>query len=137
MFGTIPEEEIFVNNLGDKVLQGAMGVDKFKEVDGEQFVFLRFICILCPINSYMRQIEGDSWSLPQGSLLNTLILKEGEYIWQDGEDLESCFNLFSMPPSWWTKFAFSQQVAATAFHGVAGKFVWVVMKALPWDLLLQ
>jgi len=131
MLGPIPEDEIFVNNLGDKVLQGAMGVDKIKEVDGIKSVFLRFICILCPINSYMRQIGGDSWSLPQCSLLNTLILNAGEYIWQDGEDLESCFNLFYLPPSWWKYFAFSKQVAATAFKGVAGVLNWVVMKALP------
>ena len=32
MMGPIPEDEIFVNNLGEKVLQGAMGVDKLKEV---------------------------------------------------------------------------------------------------------
>ena len=88
MFVPIKEENIFKNQFGDKVTNGSMGVDKFKEVDGEQFVFLRFICILWPINSYMRQIEGDSWSPQQCSLLNTLILKEGEYIWHDREDLK-------------------------------------------------
>ena len=61
----------------------------------------------------MRQIEGDSWSLPQCSLLNTLILKEGEYTWRDGKDFESCFNLFDLPPSWWKHFAFSNQMAGS------------------------
>ena len=131
MFVPIPECDFLVNDLGDKVLQGAMGVDKPKEFGGVLFVFLRFICILCPINSYMRHIEGDAWSLPQCSLLNTLILKEGEYVWQDGEDLESCFNLFSLPPNWWKYFTFPKQVAATAFNGVPGKLEWVCMKALP------
>ena len=28
MFGPIPEEDIFVNRFGEKILQGAMGVDK-------------------------------------------------------------------------------------------------------------
>ena len=106
MFVPIPEEKIFTNNLGDKIMAGAMGVDKVKEVDGVTQNLLRFICILCPINAYMRQLKGDSWSLPQSCLLVSLILQEGEYIWQDGEDLESCFDLFTLPESWLPFFRF-------------------------------
>ena len=78
-------------------MAGAMGIDKVKEIDGEKVNLLRFICILCPINAYMRKLMGDSWSLPQSCLVASLILSAGEYIWQDGEDLESCFNLFTLP----------------------------------------
>ena len=59
-------------------MAGAMGIDKVKEIDGEKVNLLRFICILCPINAYMRKIMGDSWSLPQSCLLSSLILSAGE-----------------------------------------------------------
>ena len=36
MFQMGPEGEIFCYHQGNKVLAGAMGVDKFKEVDGEK-----------------------------------------------------------------------------------------------------
>ena len=62
-----------------------MGVEKIKEIEGCKVNLLRFICILCPINAYMRKIMGDSWSLPQGCLLATLILGAGEYVWVDGK----------------------------------------------------
>ena len=65
MFTEVQEEDIFVNDLGETVLAGAMGVDKIKEVDGTRMELLRFICILTPINTYMRQLLGDSWSLPK------------------------------------------------------------------------
>ncbi len=84
-----------------------MGVDKIKEVNGERVELLRFICILCPINAYMRQLPGDSWSLLQGSLLGSLVLGVDEFLWLDGEDLESCFNLFTLPASWLKYFVFS------------------------------
>ena len=63
---------------------------------------------------------GASWSLPQSCLLATLILGAGEFIWQDGEDLESCFNLFTLPDSWLPYFVFSKMVACSAFGGLPG-----------------
>ena len=131
MFVPIEEEKIFRNNLGAKVMTGAMGFEKIKEVDGKTVNLLRFICILCPINAYMRKIMGASWSLPQSCLLATLILGAGEYIWQDGEDLESCFNLFTLPDSWLPYFVFSKMVACSAFGGLPGKMTYVAMRAVP------
>ena len=108
-----------------------MGVDKVKEIDGQRVELLRFICILTPVNSYMRQLQGDSWSLPQGCLLSSLILEEGELIWQDGEDLESCFNLFTLPETWSKYFVFSKPVARSAFGGTPGEMTYVAMRAVP------
>ena len=115
MFMAFPEESIFRNNLGEKVMAGAMGIDKVKEIDGKKVNLLRFICILCPINAYMRKLMGDSWSLPQSCLLASLILQAEEYIWLDGEDLESCFTLFTLPDVWLPFFVFSKTVASSAF----------------------
>ena len=117
MFVPITEEKVFRNNFGEKVTVGAMGVEKVKEIDGCKVNLLRFICILCPINAYMRESMGDSWSLPQWCLLATLILAAGEFVWVDGEDLESCFNLFTLPDSWLPYFVFSKMVASSAFGG--------------------
>ena len=102
-------------------MAGAMGIDKIKEIDGKKVNLLRFICILCPINAYMRELLGDSWSLPQSCLLASLILQAGEFIWLDGEDLESCFNLFTLPDAWLPYFVFSKLVASSAFGGPAGE----------------
>ena len=130
MFTAFPEEKIFRNNFGEKVMAGAMGVDKVKVVEGKKVNLLRFICILCPINAYMRQLKGDSWSLPQSSLLASLILDEGEYVWQDGEDLESCFNLFTIPDAWLPYFVFSKPVASSAFGGRPGGSTYVAIRAV-------
>jgi len=131
MFVPIKEEDIFKNNFGDTVTAGAMGVDKVKEIDGVQVTLLRFICILTPINAYMRQLLGDSWSLPQACLLTALILGDGEFLWQDGEDLESCFNLFTLPATWLKYFVFSKTVASSAFGGNPGRRAWVAIRAVP------
>ena len=132
MFVPIAEEKVFRNNFGEKVTAGAMGVEKIKEIDGCKVNLLRFICILCPINAYMRKIIGDSWSLPQGCLLATLILAAGEFVWVDGGDLESCFNLFTLPDSWLPYFVFSKMVASSAFGGAPGRMTYVAMRAVPW-----
>ena len=64
LFGTISLEEVFTDQFGEPVLNGAMGVDKFKTVNGKQEAFLRFSCILTPIKSFMRKLRGDSHTLP-------------------------------------------------------------------------
>ena len=136
LFEPIAEDEIFTNQFGDKVLMGGMGVDKVKEVGNEVFVFLRFICIMCPINAYLREIAGDAWSLPQASLLSCLILKGGELFWTDSEDLTSCFNLFKTPRSWRGFMTFSKKVSMAAFGGPSNIETFVAMRSVPmgWKL---
>ena len=56
--------EVFKDSNGKPVLNGAMGVDKFKVVEGKTVELLRFICILVPMNSYLRKLRGDSNLLP-------------------------------------------------------------------------
>ena len=131
MFKPFPEDGILTNNFGDKVMAGAMGVDKVKEINGCRVELLRFICILCPINAYMRQTVGDSWSPPQSCLLCSLILGEDECIYQDGEDLESCFNLFTLPEAWSKYVVFAKKVAMSAFGGAPGVTTYVAMRAVP------
>ena len=48
MFCAVPEGGIFCNQYGNKVLNGAMCVDKFKIVEGKSTHVLRFISNLPP-----------------------------------------------------------------------------------------
>ena len=75
-------------------------MNKFRIIEGVSVRQLRFISILTPLNAYMRKFQGDSYLLPQASFLGHIFLKEGELLWGDGEDLESCFNLFYLPVEW-------------------------------------
>ncbi len=84
-------------------------MDKCKEVDGILEHHLRFISILTPLNMYMRKLCGGSWLLPQASLLNMVVLGEGEFMWVDGEDRMSCFNLFVLPDAWRVLLLFFQE----------------------------
>jgi hypothetical protein len=131
MFCQIPESELFKNQFGDFVLNGAMGVDKFKEINGKMEHQLRFISILTPLNCYSRKFQGDSWLLPQASFLSHVVLGEDEFAWTDGEDLQSCFNLFYMPDAWRGLFAFSKQVSSAIFGGPPGELSYVGIRAVP------
>jgi hypothetical protein len=131
IFCHVPESEIFTNQHGDLVLNGAMGVDKFKEVNGVLEQQLRFIAIFTPLNVYSRKFPGDSWLLPQAPFLSQMILGEDEFCWTDGEDLQSCFNLFTIEDCWKGYFAFSKKVSMAAFGGPSGEFGYVSMRAVP------
>ncbi len=87
MFREVSEDDLFKKQFGDLVLHGAMGVDKFKEIDGVMEHQLRFITNLVPLNWYMRKVDGDSKLFPQASFLNMMVLGEDEIAWLDGEDL--------------------------------------------------
>ena len=110
MFAECPEEEIFRNQYGDMVLNGAMGVDKPKEQsDGIVLWLLRFISIVTPLNAYSRKLKGDSCLLPQASHLSATVLHDDEFILADAEDLQSSFNLFLLPEKWCGFLTFSQK----------------------------
>ena len=49
----------------------------------------------------------------------------------DGEDLESCFNLFTLPDAWLPYSVFSKPVARAAFGGLPGETTYVAMRAVP------
>ena len=104
MFVPVDVADIFRNQFGDLVLNGAMGVDKYKDSEHQ----LRFISILTPLNAYMRKLCGDSWLLPQASVLSSLFLDLDEQLVISSEDLKSCFNLFYLPEAWRGYVAFSQ-----------------------------
>ena len=50
---------------------------------------------------------------------------------QDGEDLQSCFNLFSLPVEWLGFMAFEKKVSKALFSGPPGEFCYVAIRAVP------
>ena len=48
MLTAFPEEKIFRNNLGGKVMAGAMGVDKIKVVEGKKIICLGLFAFFAP-----------------------------------------------------------------------------------------
>ena len=100
IFGEVSYEQVFMDFNGKPVLNGAMGVDKFKVVEGKTVELLRFICILVPINSYLRKLRGDSNLLPFLPQVTLITLEPNEVMYTDSEDMMSCFNLFKMPDCW-------------------------------------
>ena len=131
IFAECPENEIFRGKCGRMVLAGAFAVDKFKVVDGVDVHQLRFISNFVPLNSYMRALNGDSELLPQAALLCNLVLGDDEFFLSNGEDLQSCFNLFSVPDAWLGFFAYEKKVSRSLFGGPADELTYVSIRSCP------
>ena len=78
----------------------------------------------------MRKFDGDSWSLPQANLMNSIVLGPDEGFLIDSRDLESFFNLFFLGDAWLKFFAFSKKVSKAAFGGPANESTYVAMRAV-------
>ena len=135
IFVEVDKADILRDAGGKLVLNGAMGVDKYKMVGGERKRFLRFISILVPSNSFLRRLRGGSGDLPYLGQLSLVELQPGEDMWIDSEDMESCFNLFRMPPAWRGLFAFSKQVPRSVVGGPASEMMYVAIQTVPMGWL--
>lgn len=131
LFGEIAEEEIFKDQHGNVVLNGAIGVDKVKTVNGVDKMCLRFISNFIPINSYLRKLRGDSKLLPCVTQLGLILLEDGELLQLESEDMESCFNLFYLPKAWAGYCAYAKKVPQSAFGGSPNVFSYAYIKAVP------
>ena len=106
-------------------------MDKWKELNGVLEHHLRFISIFTPINLYMHKINGDSFLLPQCCRLIMVVLADGEFAWDDGVDLQSCFNLFFLPPAWRGYCCFEKKVSRSIFGGPAHEQCFVAIRGVP------
>ena len=90
IFCEVSEDQVFRDHRGNLVTMGAMGVDKIKDIEGQgRITLLRFICIMSPINAYMRQLRGDARHLPYVGHLTAMSVEDGHEIFVDGEDFTS------------------------------------------------
>ena len=135
IFGVCPASRIFRDHNGVPVLNGAMGVDKYKEVDGKREHHLRFISILCPINAYLRRLRGDSHTLPYLGQASLILLEEDEVLIDDGADMEGCFNIFYLPDEWLGYFCFEKQVPASVIGGNPNDLVYISIRTVPMGWL--
>ena len=100
---------------GHLITNGAGGVFKEKIIDGKPHKCQRFISILRPTNAVMSAIAGSQDTLPYIGQLTGILLEEDEGLYLDSEDLQSAFNLFSMPDKWLAYLAYSKKVDSAAF----------------------
>ena len=131
MMAPIEDDRIFRNQHNVPVLNGAMSVDKAKEGQMLQ----RFICTFGPLNEYMRPIAGDAGTLPQSIFISRFILDGNEVLSIDGEDLQSCFNLFTLPEEWRGYMAFAKRVPKSVFgiNGGGDTYVAVTIVPMGWS----
>ena len=135
MFECVSASEVVRDHKGSMILNGAMGVDKVKVIDSKEVVCLRFISILTPLNKYMRKLEGDSSLLPQAAFLSNIFLTDNEDLLLEGEDLQSCLNLFYLPACWKGFIVFEKQVSGLAFGLSSPDPVYVGLRAVPMGWL--
>ena len=127
LFELVPEQAIFCDDRGHKILSGAMAVAKDKDLGGGRIEHRqRFVSILVPLNSYLRRLPGDSSLLPNVTRMSLVALEEGEVLVLDSEDMTSAFNLFRMPACWRKAFTFSRQVPGSVVPGGVG------IRTTPW-----
>eukprot|EP00971_Amphidinium_carterae_P273124 5421004-Amphidinium_carterae.1 len=60
----VNDQDVFCPEPHCPVLNGAMGVDKVKVIDGSKVDLLRFISILCLVNDYLDEVSLAAQSLP-------------------------------------------------------------------------
>ena len=116
---------------GHLITNGAGGVFKEKMIDGKPHKCQRFISILCPINAVMGAIAGSQDTLPYIGQLTGILLEEDEGLYLDSEDLQSAFNLFSMPDNWLPYLAYSKKVDSAAFGMPPGTQVRPALCVVP------
>ena len=134
MVGVRPEE-IFKDQEGRPVLNGAAAVKKIKTVGGESKTLQRFISNFIPINAYMDHLEGGDKHLPYLGQL-TLLEMEDDQCWiVDSEDFTSCYNLFRLPLVWSRYMAFDMAVDGKLVGGVPGEPYYPAMAVVPMGWL--
>ena len=137
LFAVSDPNKIFRNNLGEMVLAGAMAITKVKEIEGtlahkkETIEVQRFISVMCPVNSYFRKLRGASYTLPYIGRAVLIMLENGELLVDDGADIHSCFNVFSLPDDWIGYMTFSKMVPESVVGGDPNKMVYVGIRSAP------
>lgn len=115
LFCMVDDAEVPRDRAGHLVVNGAGGVTKLKEVNGQQVQLQRFISVLIPTNEMMMDLPGAQDTLPYVGQLTALYLAPDEELYLDSEDLQSAFNLFRVPRAWSPFFAYARKVDGRAF----------------------
>ena len=131
LMAPMEDDQVFRDNAGRKVLNGAGGVKKLKKIGGEEKTMQRFISNFIPINQYLSHLSGGDQFLPYLGQLTLLGLEDDETMLVDSEDFCSCFNLFTLPPAWRSMMCFNLTVDAKLMGGTPGHMVYPAMAVVP------
>ena len=111
----IPEQDVATVN-GEKVLNGAFGVVKPNRwIDGQPV--LRLIMDFRAANVLHKSLPGAVEGLVGPSKWQALCLDHNETLFTSGDDLVSCFYLFSIPYEWTKYFAFRKTIKRKVLGG--------------------
>lgn len=69
--------------------------------------------------------------MPQAQFVSRFILEKDEFLNVGGEDLQSCFNLFTMPEAWRGYMAFEKRVPWSVFGRRGGGSTLVAVTVVP------
>ena len=116
---------------GHLITNGAGAVFKEKLVDGKTIPAQRFMSILCPINAVTTPLKGSQDTLPYIGQLTGIMLEEDESLHLESEDLQSAFNLFSVPEQWLPFFSYSKKVDGAALGLPTGTQVRPALSVVP------
>ena len=127
----VVEDVVPRDRSGHLITNGAGAVKKEKIINGKVCECQRFISILVPTNAATMPIKGAQDTLPYIGTLSALMLEDDEVLYLDSEDLQSAFNLFSVPDQWLGFFSYSKKVDGKAFGLPAGKMVRPALAVVP------
>eukprot|EP00435_Cladocopium_sp_Y103_P026303 s2664_g6.t1 len=131
MMCQVSPEQLFRDQNGVPILNGAGAVKKVKTIGGEEKTLQRFISILVPSNTYQVHMVADDAHLPYLGQMAMMEIDTDEEVLIDSEDLVSCFNLFRLPPQWAGYCTFAKQVKASVFGGSPSEMTFVGMRVVP------
>ena len=131
MMKVVEDEAVPRDRGGHLITNGAGAVKKEKIINGKVCECQRFISILVPTNAATLPIKGAQDTLPYIGTLSALMLEDDEVLYLDAEDLQSAFNLFSVPDQWLGYFSYSKKVDGKAFGLPAGKLVRPALAVVP------
>ncbi len=82
MMKAVEEEAVFKDHTRNMLLNGAGGVDKYKEKNGV-ITYQRFISICCSINDYLSHIISDDADWPYISQISLIQFDKEEVILEE------------------------------------------------------
>ena len=91
---------------GKPLLNGMFAVGKQEWVGGLETQ--RLIMNLTPVNSLVREVQGDLSTLPTLATMGQLFLEEGDWCLTSSEDVRCFFYLFRTPDCWHKYMAFNK-----------------------------
>lgn len=116
---------------GERVLNGAFGVEKPGKQTDSGLPVLRLIIDLRATNCIMDQLDGDLQTLTGAASFQKLAVEEGQQLLISGDDLTSAFYLFRLPEEWSKFMVLEKPVKKSLFEEGKSGLTYVGLTVLP------